>query len=437
LLGAVLGLGACTSAPARTALRGDLPALKASIERAEKLDRLGSSGLEELASAVLERELATLSASDDSFPDVAPCARHIRPVLEDVANGSSEFSAPAALALIDAGLSAPRPRWADATGQAVRARQAVGVRAGERRRAFMLHGDASVRQAALSAALAGRDPADTGALAEAARLDPDPGARTLAIRALGRIGGEAAVQALVDTDASAAPSERGEIVLAWSMPASFGAGGQVHLEDLAQGSGEPSVLAAIALEARAPGSPLASAALVRAIEGANVETRLLAIEAAPWADVAARAAILAARKHQAPATRVLALWRMAAARALDADGSRELERLASDSATPVGAVARAALAHTGKGAVKPALRADLAAKGAERRTLAALALLELGDWAGAARALGDDSPRVRRAVACQVLADPKARRAPLAWSPSAGFGTPDGVVPLLLSANSS
>ncbi|HTV24687.1 MAG TPA: hypothetical protein VMG12_38610, partial [Polyangiaceae bacterium] len=63
------------------------------------------------------------------------------------------------------------------------------------------------------------------------------------------------------------------------------------------------------------------------------------------------------------------------------------------------------LARAGKAEVKKALRADLEARGADRRTLAALALLELEDWPGAARALGDDSPRVRRAVACQVLAE--------------------------------
>jgi hypothetical protein len=435
---ALLSPAACTSAPARAALQGDLPALKAAIERAaieqDKQDKIGPSGLKELAGAVLQRELSSLSASADTFPDLAACARHLRPALEGVAKGSSEYSAPAALALIDAGFSAPRVT-ARATGQAVRARQAVGVRAGARRRAFMLHPEPSVRVGALSAALAGADPADTAALSEAARLDPDPAARALAIRALGRIGGDAALLALVDAYVDAAPPDRREIVLAWSTPASFGAGGQQHLEDLAQGSGEPSVLAALALETRAPGSPLASAALVRAIEGAPVDTRFLALEAAPWSDGAARAAIEAARKHKDPATRALALWRVAAQGALDAEATGELEQLATDTATPVGAVARAALARAGKDVVKPALRADLTAKEADRRALAALALLELKDWAGAARALGDDSPRVRRELACRVLADPKARPAPLAWSPAGADATLGGVVPLLLSGN--
>jgi hypothetical protein len=414
-------------------LQSDLSALKAAIAQADRQDRLGSSGAKELAGAVLERELSSLAATEGAFPDVAPCARRIRSALEGVASGSSEYSAPAALALIDAGLSAPRTPVDDNAAQAVRARQALGVRAGARRRAFLLHGDASVRRAALSAALASSDRADIDALAEAARLDPDPEARALAIRTLGRLGGEAAVLALVDVSVSAAPAERREIALAWSVPASFDAGGRARLEDLAQGSGEAALVGAIVLLQRSPDSALASAALVRAIEGAPLETRLLAIEAAPWSDSAARAAIGAARKHQDPATRVLALWRFSARGELDAEGIHELEQLATDSVTPVGAVARAALARAGRAKVQPALRADLAARQADRRTLAALSLLELGDWAGAAHALGDDSPQVRRAVACQMLAEPTtAHRAPHALPPLAGAGASDGVVPMLL-----
>jgi hypothetical protein len=435
-------LGACTSAPARSALQADLPALKSAIEQAEKQNRIDSSELMTIARAVLERELGSLSASEDSFPEVAPCARQIRPALERVAAGSSDYSAPAALALIDAGFAAPRGANAEATAQVIEARQAVGERAGERRRAFMLHGDASVRRGALSASLAGEDRRDVPALAEAARLDPDPEARALAIRALGRIGGDAAVLALTDVYASAPPPERREIVRSWSAPATFAAGGQAELEDLAQGSGEPSVLGAVALEARAPGSALASAALVRAIEGDAVEPRLVAIETAPWSDAAARTAILAARKHKDAATRVLALWRFAVAGELDSDATHELEKLGTDTVTPIGAVARAGLARAGQGSIKPALRADLAAKQADRRVLAALSLFELEDWAGTARALGDDSPRVRRAVACEVLADPKARRSRVAGSlpqpagtaPGGASGVSTGVAPLLLSA---
>jgi hypothetical protein len=428
----------CTSAPARTALQGDLPALKAAIAQAEQRDGLGASGVKELAGAVLRRELSAAadpsvnaSTPADAFPDVSACAPEIRPVLEDVAQGASEYSVPAAMALIDAGYSAPSSGRA---AEVVAARRAIGPRAGGRRRALLLHGDAAVRRAALAAALDGAaeaEPADVAALAEAARLDPDVDARRLAIRALGHIGSSASVQALSDVYASAAPDERREIVLAWSLPASFIAGGGDELEALAQEDDEAVVLAAMALIEHPDSAALGAARLLHAIEGERTQQRLEAIAAAPWSDAKLREAIGAARQHTDPSTRVLALWRFVEAGAVDAAVAQQLAQLATDAVTPVGAVARAALARAGKADVKPALRADLAARAADRRTLAALALLELKDWSGAARALGDDSPSVRRTVACQLLGEPVAGHS-LGARPAVIPGAPP-VVPLLLS----
>src|SRR5687768_9890143 len=54
-LAALAIVAACSSPPARTALQGDLPALKAAIAQAEQRDKLGASGVRELAGAVLKR----------------------------------------------------------------------------------------------------------------------------------------------------------------------------------------------------------------------------------------------------------------------------------------------------------------------------------------------------------------------------------------------
>ena len=93
-LGALLAFVACTSVPARTALQGDLPALKAAIEQAEKSDGLSASGVRELAGAVLKRELSAApepsGVAADEFPDVKACTGEIRSLLEEVANGASD-----------------------------------------------------------------------------------------------------------------------------------------------------------------------------------------------------------------------------------------------------------------------------------------------------------------------------------------------------------
>jgi hypothetical protein len=430
-----VALAACsTSVPAKVALTGDLPALKASIAQAEQQGPFGASGLEELAQAVLRRELGSLAPSE-AFPDVEPCAKQIRSALEDVAQGSSPFAAGAALVLIDAGYSPEGAPSEPVAREAVEARRAVGPDVGGKRRGSMLHGDVNVRRAALSAALEGADPLDVPALAEAGRLDPDPEARAIASIALGHIGGEPAVLSLADLYAAADADGRRTIVYAWSLPASFARGGKAQLEDLALGSTETSVLAASALLRRDPAeNELASAALVRAIESRVSSLRLLALYVAPASLSDVRAALAAARRHADPATRVLALLRAVEAGPLDAEGSRELSKLGTDDVTPVGAVARAVLARTGNGELRPALRADLAAPSSDRRTLAALSLLSLEDWAGAAHALGDDSPSVRRAVACQVLAEPPASASGPPWAfrlPAFGPALPE-VVPLLL-----
>ncbi len=405
-----LAPGACVSAPSRVALSGDLPGLKAAISEADHERELGRARVKELAGSVLRRELSSLQAKDEVFPDVQPCVGRIRRVLEELASGSGAFAAPATLALIDAGFASPRaqPSGASGAGTALSARRAVGEAAGARRRAFMLHGDADVRRAALEAAVASADPGDIEALLEAARLDPDPRARATAVRALGRVGGQRAVLALSDLWATATVDERRNIILAWSTPQNFQAGGErqlVHVVEVT--SGAPAVVAALELEQRNAGPPgLASFALARAIGGDEQESRLLAVYAAPWQDPALRAAINLALKHRDPATRVLAGLRLAQHGVLDAATRVELGKLGTDTLTSTGLVARAALARAGDPNVKAALRADLLARLADRRTLAALALVALDDWAGAAHALGDDSPEVRRAVACQMLADP-------------------------------
>ena len=409
----LLAVSACTSAPARVALTGNLPALEAAITQADRAGELDASHLEELADAVLRRELVSLVSSEsgtpgEPFPDVLPCATEVRSALEDVASGPSEFAAPAAVTLLDAGMDAPAAEGSATARAAVEARRATGSEAGAARRTFMLHGDASVRRAALSAAIDSADHADLGALLEAARLDPDLGARALAIRALSRIGGEAVVMALADVYPAAPREVRREVVYAWSVPATFAAGGRHALQDLASGTAdEGGVLAALALYGRSEeDTALAERALVRAIEGEAAVGRLLALELSPRDSTRVRAALEAARSHSDPATRVVALLRRVEMSAADAADIAELSKLATDTSTAVGAVARAALARAGQASVEAALCADLKAEKAEHRMLAAWSLLALEDWSGAAHALGDDSPAVRRALACRVLAEP-------------------------------
>ncbi|HKO92055.1 MAG TPA: hypothetical protein VJU61_12920, partial [Polyangiaceae bacterium] len=145
------GVFACAGAPTLAARQGDLASLKSAVLQAEREGQLGQGAVKELAGAVLERELVSLREPISDFPELQPCVRDVRGVLADLAKGSGEPAAWASLALLDAGLDAPRPEAAPSSAAAliVEARRAVGERAGPRRRALMLHGDAGVRRAAV------------------------------------------------------------------------------------------------------------------------------------------------------------------------------------------------------------------------------------------------------------------------------------------------
>jgi HEAT repeat protein len=431
---------ACTAAPTRAALSGDLTALKAAVTSAEQQGQLGRGRVRQLAEAVLTRELVSLAGPELAFPQLGSCAEAVTGVLSDLAEREGELGEAAAIALIDAGVTPPVAA-SDAHTPALLARQAIGVDAGIRRRAFMLHGDVEVRRAALTAAWHSADPGDVPALLEAARVDPDPEARGSASWALGRVGGAAVVLGLRDLWPRAAPLLRRRIIEAWSMPGSFDAGGERELVAVVETeSSLPAVLAALSLHQKNAGPPgLATAALLRALAGVDTERRLFTLLGAPWSDPELRAAIVSLVSSKDAATRVVALLRLSEHAEIDAASLAELRKLSLDPTLPVALVARAVLARAGDASVKPGLLRDLAAPRADHRTLAAVALISLKQWSAAAHALADDSPQVRRAVSCQLLAEPAFALTPeeRTSAPERPFGPRSpALLPLLLPARS-
>lgn len=430
-------LGCAPSAPARVALQGDLPSLKTALDRADHDGKLSDGTVRELAGAVLERELSSLHEPIERFPELGPCVHSVRGPLGDLAARSGEPAVLASVTLLDAGLDAPSTRVDDPASTPLLARRALGVRAGERRRAYLLHGDASVRRAALEAAADSHDPEDVPALLEAARVDPDESSRFLALRALGEIGGARVVVGLADLWSASDTDVRRRIVEAWAIPASFTAGGERELVRAAeQGSGIVAVAAALELVEQEAGPPgLAVAVLANATHGEDASARLLSLYESPWSKPELRAAVLAARESKDPATRLLALLRQAEQEPLDAASTKALEALAAERTSPTGLVARATLARAGDAKIKDGLRADLRAPHAEERTLAAFSLWALGESGAAAQALGDDSPEVRQAVACQVLRDhPKSGSGEREVSRARAFGVLAPKLPSLLLA---
>jgi hypothetical protein len=251
------------------------------------------------------------------------------------------------------------------------------------------------------------------ALLEVARLDPDERSRSLAVRALGAIGGEPVVVGLSDLWATADADQRRDIVRAWAAPASFTAGGEQQLLRCAeQASGSTAVEAALVLvrEGSSASGP-AGTLLMRALRGDDLEARLLALYEVPWSHPELRELVIAAQSSEQAAVRLISLLRQAEQGPLPAPARDALRALATHERAPVAVLARVTLARAGDEGIKPALLQDLKSPRARERMLAALALAQLGDWGAAAHALADDSPSVRQTVACQWLAEPRSSSA--------------------------
>lgn len=417
-------LAGCAGSEALSLVReGRLP--EARVAYGETLDQGDVSGARarELAQEVLLRDVngAEGAAGARTLRAVARCASHLANALSDKASGTDAAAAEAALVRIESGADAEeRARIAARRGEPLF--RAAGTRAlveggdaGEPRRAAFLDADPAVRRAALGASADARDARDTEPLIEAARVDPDPFARTLAVRALGRIGGDRVVLAFADMYATADEPLRQGIVAAWSAPACFDVGGRTALLRVNDDRGAPAIAAAHALLSHGGGGAAdAAARLARAIDEGPSRDRVYAIAVAPLGDEGVRAALRGAAQDGDEPVRVAALARLYEAEltAGGADGARrrdlenQLVRVA-EGETESARAAQRALARGGFRGLLPRLLRDAVSKDPGRRADAGEQLVELGELPRAAALAMDGEPSVRARVACAVLTAPE------------------------------
>lgn len=398
--------------PVRAALHEDLAALRRAIARASSQGELDEDAVVELARAVASREVASARGLSGirRVRSLRACALPLIDVLRARSEQGDDVAAEAMLVRlvqhdVDAReLMAEHHAAPEAAWRAVAARAAIGKADFTLRRRWFEDPDERVRRAALEAASIRAEPGDLAELLEVFRLDPDPLSRSLAARAIGRIGGEAAVLGLKDRFGRADEYDRLAAVSAWSSPASFRAGGERELRLVASGErGIAALSAASALLGHSPDDGAMLALLVTAIRAGSEQEQRLALSVVPTAKEPALAAITAAANDPNVAVRVIALSRLLAVPAQRPRAIAGLRQLASreDSAA---VEARAALAEEGDTSVANALARDLARGEPWLRQRAALALVQLGAVARAATALGDSDPGVRTAVSCGVLA---------------------------------
>ncbi|WP_437997239.1 hypothetical protein WMF26_41305 [Sorangium sp. So ce185] len=425
LLSLAAVVGCASSASMRAAEAGRFDELRRALHDELRRGALDSDDARAIARAVAEGEIAraTPPSGIDLLRELRTCARPLEDALAERAAGSDAVATAAAMILLEAGLTEPeraklyandaaagRSPDKNAALRALEARAFVAAEDGAARRARMLDGDQEVRVSALRAAIAAADPSDRGALLEAARLDPYPLARTLAIRAAGALGGREVVLALRDLWTLSDEPGREAIAEAWAAPRAIDAGGRAQLLwAISTQRGAPAIAAARGLvRAGGDGAGEAVAVLISAIRTSQTRDRVYAILSAPLEDASVRAALLEARADPDDAVafavharHVDAPPHLIAARERTA-ATAWLTKLATGTSTRA-VLARGVLARAGVRSVVPLLERDLQSREIPVREAAGVGLVDLGEIPRAAPLVADADPRVRSAVACAIL----------------------------------
>jgi hypothetical protein len=400
----VLGLAGCAASPAlRAARRGDRAALRASV------GTLGRAEIREVAEAVAAREIASGRGPDAvaRIDEAKSCAYSLADALEQRMRSTDEVGAAATLALLDAG-----PRAAsgiDRTSLVARAAtsseplwRAAAARASREARAhYFVDPDERVRIAALRSALEKPDAKETADLLEVARLDPNALAESLAVRALGGIGGARVVLALRDRYERAPDDLRAMIVVAWATPASAAGGGRAQIVRVAEtASGLAAIEAGVTLLGTGGDKGgIGLAALVRATQNGPSSERAAAIARLPLGTPEAKRAIERAATVEDVEVRTAALTRLLDLPDARAKALGELRRVADGGAR----IALGPLARAGDRTALDALRHELSAPRPGTRLSAGRDLVAAGAFGDAAMLLADDDPHVRTTAACTII----------------------------------
>jgi hypothetical protein len=408
---ALLVAGCAANGAVRAALDSDLTSLKRSIKDEQAAGKLDRKRAREIAEAVASREIYSEGgrAAARRIRLLRTCSQPLRDALEARAERQDEGGAEAVLLLLATG-ARRADRYAglyvDAESGAWRAVSARASTAPERflqRRRYFTDADERVRRAAFEAVLEAPGKLDLELLIEAARLDPDPYSRSLAVRGVGAVGGARAVQALGDLWERADEDVRLTIIEAWGRSATYRTGGREALLRTAETRrGLTSVAAASALLDDPTHRAVAVTLLAQAaVDGASDE-QLLALAMVPL-EPRVLPQVQKAAKDADASVRVAALDRLLEVPASKKPALEELRSLSKTRGTAA-AAARHALATVGDRSVTPLLVKELAAEDPSSRQTAGRGLLALGNFDQAATLLGDADASVRVAIACTIIA---------------------------------
>ena len=447
---AALSSAGCAASPAlRAAEAHDLVALKRELAAAGKQGSIDDSEARAIARAVAVHEIENAKGDDGAkaLEAFSRCARTLDAAIEARAKGTDDLAAAAARTRLEEGRLSPDdarelasrpglgPVW-----RTVETRALIRAGDGPARRARFVDGDQEIRAAALRASADAGDADDTDALLDAARLDPYPLARTLAVRAVAKTGsgeratsgsgeratsgsgeratsgsGSRAVLALRDLWTQADQDLRQSIADAWGTERHIDAGGRRELFWAAEHArGSAAIAAAGALSRwKGEGWDEAIGVLTRAIKDGPTIDRIFAIGIAPAHEPPIDEALRAAVNDKDDAVAVAAAWRQLSGIGRDVPETKDRKAIVArllelaKSPTTRGFQAQKALARAGERGVLPFLDKQIGLADTRARETTGVAFVDLRETAKAVGFVADADVGVRAAVACAILEAPK------------------------------
>jgi hypothetical protein len=422
----LLGLPACASTAVQAAKQGDQRDLAAQLRKRIDEGKLTRHEAGNVAAAVAEHEIRAAEGElgVKRIRELRGCARDLDGALESREKNGDNVSIEAAWARAFYGdMSAGEARdYAKASDPRLRAIAPLGyVRdddASARRKA-MTDSALEARRGAMRAAQRALDPGDVPALAEAARVDPDPIVRTDALRTLLTIGGPEVARRLRDLWTSGDEGVRGDIAVGWTRPTVFPSGGEEALRVIIGTERGPGSIEAAAGVLRMPTKgkkeevpsaelrAMAVSRIAQTIEKDARRGRLHALAVAPVSTSGELAPVLSAVRASAKdddlEIRITALGRLLDSPPDRAAAIQELEPVAGQ---PEGRHARRALfalASAGHHRIQAWVERDLASQDPETRVSALLSLVALDRAPRGATLLADADPSVRTRAACMLI----------------------------------
>ena len=411
----VILVQACAERPWITEARtGSLANLKRYTEVASARHQFDEKGIERLATAIAEREIATADDRDayQRVLGLRPCVSELYWSLRRQSLKRNESSAAANLLLLDSGWMDSDQRLRSFGDDTDGAWRAVTVRASQSQslrplvRRALLDPDSRVRYAAIMTIRANPLPGDSGALFEVVHLDPDDSLRALAMAALGETGDQQSMLLARDLWDTMDEPLRLAFLQALALPEmSKAVGFEILSRTMQLDDAMPGLVAASLLyRSESLFSRAALGRLVRGLRSGTSSEQLLALATLGMREAELLPEITRLARDGVPYVRVAALDLLLESGRDIAACRQRLESIATSRDADADEANRV-LAQHGNFPALGRLEKRLNSALASERLAAARMLVNLKRWDAVAIALADDHPGVRLSTACIVLSE--------------------------------